>query len=412
MRQKKLKSVLTLLDVGTAKISCLMVRLMANGSYEVLGMGYAPAVGIKAGAIIDLEKATACIRQALSQVEKQANRQIDKVIVNISSTQLKSIHIQKDIDISGDRAISANDVKKLIDGIIATTLSKGDEVIHAFPISYLVDNEPGILDPRGMHGNTLGVHLHLITMPENQSKNLIALLDSCHVGVEMKVATPYASALATLTDAEKDTGVAVIDLGAGTTSLALFMDGCPVHIEMIPQGGNRLTKDITHGLNTSFEVAERLKTLHGSTFISPRDMIDRLNVPVLEENGLSIQLPQSQLIAIIIPRVEEILENIAGIFDKYPYFVVATKHVVLNGGGASLLGIKEKVSAMLGATARIGKAENLRHMKTSFEPYTFSTCIGLLKYAMINQEKSNMEQFNTTPFYKKGFIGKVMQWLT
>lgn len=410
-QKKKFKSVLTLLDVGTSKVCCLIVRFGSDNVPEVIGAGYAPAKGIQAGAIIDLDEATDCIREALSQADAQAGRLTTNVIVNISSTQLKAHHIKKEIEINDGRPITAGDVRRLVDGVIASCLANGEEVIHSFPLSYMVDKEQNIQDPRGLYGNRLGVHMHIITLPETQARNLVAALDRCHVSIDMKVATPYASALSTVTEEEKEVGVTVLDFGAGTTSMAIFLDGGLVHLDLIPQGGQILTKDIMRGLNTSFAVAERLKALHGATFLSPRDDIDRLIVPVLGEEGSNIQVPQADLISIIIPRLEEMLENINLIFAKYPYFVVATKHLILNGGGSMLQGMKEKVSAVLGGTIRMGKPETIRGLPTQYEPYTFSTCIGLLKYAMIREKSLLNEKLTTQQTPRKGFIGKVTQWL-
>ncbi len=411
MVKKKLKSVLTLLDIGTSKICCLVVRFGSDDIPEVIGTGYAPAKGIQAGAIIDLDDATECIREALKQADTQAGRLTTNVIVNISSTQLKAHHIQKEIEINDGRPIGTSDVKRLVDGVIASCLAQGDEVIHSFPLSYSVDKEQNVQDPRGLYGNTLGVHMHIITLPETQSRNLVAVLDRCHVSIDMKVATPYASALATVSEEEKDVGVTVVDFGAGMTSIAVFLDGGLVHMELIPQGGQILTKDITRGLNTSFTVAERLKTLHGAAFLSPRDEIDRLIVPILGEEGVNVQIPQADLISIIIPRVEEIIENVGRVFARYPYFVVATKHLILNGGGSMLQGIKDKTQALLGGTVRIGKPDTIRGLPTQYEPYAFSTCIGLLKYAMIREKSLTNEKFKTQPIPRKGIIGKVTQWL-
>ncbi len=411
VKKKKLKSVLTLLDIGTSKVCCMIVRFGSDDVPEVIGTGYAPSNGIQAGAITDLDAATDCIREALRQADTQAGRITTNVIVNISSTQLKAHHIQKEIDINDGRPITAGDVRRLVDGIIASCLAEGEEVIHSFPLGYTVDKEQNIQDPRGLYGNRLGVHMHIITLPETQARNLVAVLDRCHVAIDMKVATPYASALATVTEEEKDVGVTAIDFGAGTTSIAIFWDGGLVHLDLIPQGGRIITKDITRGLNTSFAVAERLKTLHGAAFLSPRDEIDRLIVPILGEEGANIQVPQADLISIIIPRIEEIIENIGQVFSQYPYFIVATKHLVLNGGGSMLQGMKEKTTALLGGTVRIGKPENIRGLPTQYEPYAFSTCIGLLKYAMIREKSLLNEKFKTQPTPRKGFIGKVTQWL-
>lgn len=410
MGKKSLKSVLTLLDVGTSKVCCLVVRFGSDNTPEVIGCGYAPAKGIEAGAIVNMDAATESIRTALAQADAQAGRITTSVVVNISSNQMRAHHIQKEIEISNSRPITANDVKKLVDGIIAGCLMENDEVIHAFPLGYSVDKE-NVQDPRGLYGLRLGVHMNVITLPESQLRNLVTVLDRCHVSIDTKVATPYASALASVTEDEKQAGVTAIDFGAGTTSIAIFLEGGLVHLDLIRQGGNIITKDITRGLNTSFSIAERFKTYHGAAFSSSRDEIEYLIVPVLGEEGANIQVPQSELISIIIPRLEEILENIACVFQKYPYFVISTRHLVLNGGGSMLQGIKEKTAEALGANVRIGKADIIRGLPTQFEPFTFSTCVGLLKYVMLQEKSLLNENFKTQSTPKKGFIGKVIQWL-
>lgn len=416
MSKKNLKSVLTLLDVGTSKVCCLIVKFGPDNVPEVIGCGYAPANGIQAGAIIDMEAATESIRTALSQADTQAGRLTTSVVVNISSTQMKAHHIYKETDISDSRAITGNDVRRLVDGVIAGCLADGEEVIHSFPLSYTVDKEPNIQDPRGLYASKLGVYMHIIALPESQLRNLVAALDRCHVSIDTKVATPYASALATVTEEEKSVGVTVIDFGAGTTSVAIFLNGGLIHLDLIPLGGNMLTKDITRGLNTSFSVAERLKTLHGAAFLSPRDEIERLIVPVLGEEGTNIQIPQAELISIIIPRLEEILEKVRNILQKDSYFMIAGKQLILNGGGSTLEGIKETTATFLGdsnhrSSVRIGKPDSIRGLPSQFAPYTFSTCIGLLKYVMIQERSLLNENFKSQPTPRKGFIGKVIQWL-
>lgn len=410
-KHNKLKSIVTLLDIGTSKICCMIVKFGTDGIAEVIGTGYTPASGIQAGAIIDKKQATECISNALAQAHKQADFRPKSVVVNISSTQMKSHHIFKEIEISDNKPITANDVKSLVDKVISSCLAQKDEVVHAFPLEYVVDNERNVQDPRGLYATRLGVHMYIITLPESQSRNLVSVLDSCLVSVDMKVATPYAAALACVNEDEKEAGVTVVDFGAGTTSIAMFLNGGLVHLDLIPQGGNVITKDIVQGLKTSFAVAERQKTLNGAAFLSPRDEIDKLIIPMLGEESTNVQIPQSRLISIIIPRLEEILGNIKRVFEKYPYFGVATKQIVLSGGGSMLQGIQEKTATILNSTVRIGKPETIRGLSSQFEVYTFSTCIGLLKYVMIKEKSLLNEKFKSQSTPKKGFIGKVTQWL-
>lgn len=412
MAQKsKLKSLITLVDVGTSKICGMTVRFNAEGKAEVIATGYAPSRGINAGAIVDLNAASDCIGEVLGQLDQQLGAPVTEVVVNISSTQLKSQHLVKEIELNNTRPITAQDVKRLVDAAIGSSLLNGDEVIHAVPLSYAVDNEGGVSDPRGLYGYKLSVNMHVITLPETQSRNLLVAFDRHHVSIGMKVATPYASALAVLSDEEKDLGATVLDFGAGTTSVVMFLDGGLMHLELINQGGNIFSKDIACGLNCSMDVAERLKALHGAAFTSPKDTMDRLIVPVLGDEGATTQVPKSELIGIIVPRLEEIVESVGRIFKAHPKFLVSTRHIVLTGGGSMLLGIKDKVFNMLGGNVRLGKPDFVSGLPNHFESYTFSTCIGLLKYAMIRERSVLNENFKPQTEQKRSLWGKVIQWL-
>lgn len=410
----KRKSYMTVLDIGTSKVCCLVIRMNADQKPEVVGMGYAPSKGIKNGVVVDLDKATECISAVLEQAEKGAERPIDKVIVNISSAQLRSVQFYAETEIADGRQITAGDVRRLVDSSIGAHVPAGEEVLHSFPLSYTVNKEQGV-EPLGMYGPILGVHMHIILLAESQSRNLVAVLDRCHVGIDMKVASPYAAALAVITEEEKEIGTTVLDLGAGTTNFATFLGGCLVNLGSLHTGGNAMTRDIAQGLSCSLATAERLKNLNGSAFLSPRDDLERLIVPVLgDEEGGNIQIPRSDLISIIIPRLEDILEKTGSLMEENPQFLVATRRLILAGGGSGLQGIKEKVASILGVTVRQGKPGILKGLPTQFDSYTFSTCIGLLKYAMIRQKSiiaAPSVQFDTQKVQKKGLIRKVFKWL-
>lgn len=408
---RKKRSYITVLDIGTSKICCLMVHFDNDGIPEVIGLGYAPAKGIKNGVIVDLDKATDCIGVALAEAEKMAEREIKSVVVNITSSSLKSHHLFSEMEIEEGHQITAGDVKRLVDEALVSLLTPEQEIIHQFPLSYTLDGEKGVADPRDLYGHKLGVHLHVITLPESQSRNLVAVLDRCHVSIEAKVATPYACGLAVLTEEEKDIGAAVIDFGAGTTSTAVFLNGCLVHLGNVPIGGNTMTRDIAQGLSTSLAVAERLKTLNGYAFLSPKDELERLIVPVLgDDKEANLQIPRSNLISIIVPRLEEILEQTAGILDADPSVGIATHRLVLSGGGAALQGLKEKTASVLDAVVRLGRAPSLKGISEQYENYTFSTCIGLLRYIMMRNIILMEDHLQGAP-KKKGLLRKVMAWL-
>ncbi len=406
------KTYLNLLDIGSGKVACMVVRLTDNQAPVVVGAACVPSRGIQSGAIWNLEEATACVGEAIHQAEIKSGQSIESVIVNISSTQMHSVRVYHEVAIAPGKPISAQDVQHLVDNIVAQYVPIGEEILHAFPLTYVVDKDQANNDPRGIFASTLGAHVHMVTIPETQNMNLLTVLDRCHVTVQMKVATPYAAALAVLTDAEKDVGATVVDFGAGTTSYAVFVGGCLMQLGMIQSGGSQMTRDIAQRLNTNIPNAERLKILKGAAFLSPRDELEPLIVPVLgeEETTHNTSVRRSDLIGIIVPHLEGILEKLKVELDKDTTFIAVAKRFVLTGGGSGLAGIKEKTMAFLGGIPRVGHPKEIKNLPTEYDSCTFSLCIGLLMYALKKKQDKVFEQFqpSQTP---KGLLGKVIKWI-
>ena len=408
--RSRTKPYITVLDIGTFKICGLMVHIPADGIPEIVGSGCVEAKGIKAGAVVNLEEATDCIQSVLAQIERQAGHEIESVTVNISATHLKSHHLSKEIQIPDGHAITDMDVNHLVDSI-RDSVPPDEEVIHTIPLSYSVDKEQGIVDPRGQFGDVLKAYVHVVTVPGNQLKNLLAVFDRCHVEIDTKVAAPYAAALAILTEEEKDIGVTALDMGAGTTSFAVFMNGVLMYLGLVPQGGNQITRDVAQVLSCSIETAERLKTLNGSAFSSSKDSLDRLIVPMIgEESETNSHVPRSELFKIIIQRVEEILDQVGIQLAKRESFIVASRRIVLCGGASSLQGMKAKVESVLNANVRIGKADVIKNLPNQVESYTFITCIGLLKYVMARSRRQLSARFSKE-WEQQSRWGKVLKWL-
>lgn len=404
------KNYITVLDIGTSKVCGLMVHVSSDGRPTVIGSGFTAARGIKSGAIVNLDQASECIGEVIGQIERQSSRQVSSVTINVSSSQLKSRHLVQEMPIPDGHPITAADVHRLVENM-RSNLPTDEEEIHALPLGYTVDGEQGISDPRGLYAHTLKAHLLAITLPETQLRNLVMALDRCHVEIDNKVATPYAAALAVLTPEEKDIGATVVDMGAGTTSFALFMRGYLVHLGLVPQGGHQLTRDIAQVFSASFATAERLKILNGAALLAPKDELERLIVPRLgEENENNTQYHTADLIKIIIPRLDHILEQVATHLSEREAFLVAARQLVLCGGGSGLQGIKEKTEAVLGGNVRFGRPNQIKNLPNQFDSYTFLTCTGLLKYALSSFDTLPAERFDKQ-IQQKSRWRKVLQWL-
>ena len=405
------KSVITVLDIGTSKIACLMARMKEGNRPEIIGYSCVPAKGIQAGAIWDTESAKICIDEALRQAEKMVKRPITSIFVNISSSQLKSIQLYQEIDIPGGRAISAEDVKSLVDGMLKNQIPAGEEVLHAIPVGYVVDREQGHTDPRGLHGNTLGARLHVITIPETQTLNLLKVLDWCHVNVAVKVATPYAAALSVLTEDEMDLGATVLDLGSGMTSYAILLGGGIMQLGVIPKGGSQITRAIAQTFNTDLKNAERMKILNGAAFLSPRDEVDPVIVPILgDDTGANIQIMRSDLISVVVPELENILTSVQDVLEEDETFSSVARRFVLTGGGSGFAGIQEKVTSILGGPARIGHAKQIKSLPNEYDSCTFNICVGLLVYAMLWCQDKLYDDFQSRPA-SGNWLGRVKEWL-
>ena len=409
----KAKSIITVLDIGTSKISCLMARMPEGSAPEIIGYSSVQAKGIQAGAIWDIEAAKICVDNALRQAEKIAGRPITDVIVNISSGQIKSTQLCQEMEIPSGRAITQEDIQHLVDNMLLTQVPPGEEILHAIPVGYVVDREHGRTDPRGIYGNTLEAQVHVITVPETQTMNLLKVLDWCHVTVAAKVATPYACALAVLNEDEMDLGTTVIDFGAGTTSYAILIGGGLMKLGLIPSGGNEITRSIAQTFNTDLQNAERKKVLNGAAMLTPHDETEPVIIPILgDDTGTNIQIMRADLVATIIPHLDHILDDINSSLssEQDQAFRSVANRYVLTGGGTGFDGIQDRVASILGGITRIGKTRQIKNLPNKYDSCTFNVCVGLLVYAQMRMQNKVLDDFQEQPTLS-GWIGKVKEWL-
>ncbi len=403
---------LTALDIGSTKICCLIARVSSDGSLHIVGDGYAQAKGIKNGVITHLADAAGSIQDAIMMAEEKAERRVESVVVNISSTSLKSSYVEASIELPDNRPVAPGDVKKLIDQALNKIDLTDHEVIHQLPISYTLDGEEDILEPTNLYGHHLSVTLHVISVPLAQLRNLVMALERCHVTIAAKVATPYASGLSVLSEEEKEVGSTVIDIGGGLTSIGIFTDGFIRYTAMLPLGANLITKDIAQILKTPIADAERIKTLYGCAFLSPQDKKETVTLPLIgeKEDGALLQISRADLISIMIPRIEEMLELTGRYLTAQEGCDFATRRVVLTGGASLLQGLSEKTTALLEAQVRLGKPFTINGLPDSPPGASFATCTGLLRYALNRRIQTNDKEKTTSPA-SNGIIKRMIRWL-
>lgn len=420
----KRSTIVSVLDIGTSKVCCLIAELTPRDPGEavlgrthkikVLGLGHQRSIGIKSGVIINLEQAEQAIRKAVESAERSAGMTVDSLIANVSSGRLVSEAFSADISLGG-HPVAENDVSQVLLAGAQHALAKERSVVHSIPIGYSLDGEHGISDPHGMVGERLGVDMHVVTAENAPLRNLELCVNRAHLTVEGMVATPYAAGLATLVEDEMQMGCACIDMGGGTTTLSVFMEGRFVYSDAIAIGGSHVTMDLARGLSTRLHDAEMLKVKFGSALLGSGDDEAMVSIPPIDqaENDVPAQVSRAQLTRIIRPRVEETLEMMRDRLASSGFAEAVGKRLVLTGGASQLNGMSEVARRVLSRNVRLGRPMGIAGMPEMAKGPVFSTAVGLLIYPQI----SRIENFSTQSRFSamlatgtNGPLGRLGNW--
>jgi cell division protein FtsA len=397
------------LDIGTTKTVCIIGRVESDFSLRVLGFGWQRGRGVRGGGITDIEDAEHAIRAAVGQAEEMAGTRLRDVTVNLSCGQPESrlFNVQWPV---GGRAVVEADIRRVLAEGRARALSDGREIIHALPLTFTTDDVQGVIDPRGLHCETLTARLHVVDALSTSLRTLGAAMARCDLDIAELVSAPMAAGLATLVEDEKQLGVTVLDMGGGTTGMAVFAEGQLLHTAQIGIGGHHITKDIANGLSTPLSEAERLKTLYGSAQSSPDDEREMLSVPrVGEEEHQITRVPRSMVVSIIRPRLEETFELVKERLDGSGLGRVAGSRVVLTGGASQLSGAREMAARMLGRTVRPGRPAPLNGLPDSAAGPAFATAVGLLSWAA--GEGRTLADIDPDAERPAGWLGRFVNFL-
>jgi cell division protein FtsA len=367
------------LDVGTTKITCLIGRAEGDG-LRVLGFGLQQARGIRHGGVVDIDEAERAIRLAVAQAEDMADHRLRSVVVNLSCGQPESriVNVQWPI---GGREVTEADIKRIVGEGRSRVLYEGRDVIHTLPLAFTVDDTSGVTDPRGLHCEILSARLMVVDAATGALRNLAATVTRCDLDVGELASSAMASGLATLVEDERELGATVIDMGGGTTDIAVFAGGQVLHTAQIPVGGVHVTNDIARMLSTPVAHAERLKTLYGNAQGSPDDEHELLPVPLVgEEEHQIAKVPRSMVVNIIRPRLEETFEMVRERLDSAGLGQAAGVRVVLTGGASQLVGARELAARILDRQVRLGRPAALPGMPDYAHGPAYSGAVGLLAW--------------------------------
>jgi len=416
-------AILSVLDVGASKIVCLIARLTPMEPSEalrgrthrckVLGIGHQRSSGVKGGAVVDLQAAEHAARLAIDAAERMAGVEVGGGIVNMSGGRLASSRFSATATLRG-KAVAEQDVQRVLEAAATANAEPGRTILHALPTAFRLDATQDVRDPKGMIGVELGVDLHVASCDSAAARNLMLVIERCHLRVEAMVATPYAAGLSTLVDDEAELGAAVVDFGGGSTTVGVFSGGRLIHVDAVALGGVHVTRDVARGLNVSVTDAERLKTLYGACIASPSDDRESIAAHRLgEDMDHPSHLPKSELLRIIRPRVEEILELVRDRLRASGHAAQAGRRLVMTGGACQLTGLPELARAIISSQARIGRPLGIEGLPESGKSPSFAAAVGLMVYPQM----AGLEYYEITRQFSRqqqgegGYAARVGRWL-
>ncbi len=397
------RGVVAILDVGTSKIACLVLRfdgpeqfsasegitsLAGQSSFRVIGAATTRSRGVRFGEIDAMQETERAIRTAVQAAQKMANVRVDHVIAAFSGAQPRSYGLDGMIELE-ENFVSEDDVARVLAACDVPDFGAGREVLHAQPVNFALDNRSGLSDPRGQIGNKLACDMHLLTVDAHVIQNLLYCIKRCDLELAGLASAPYVSGVSSLVEDEQELGAACVDLGGGTTSLSIFIKKHMIFADSVRLGGDHVTSDISKGLQVSLSTAERIKTLFGglvATGMDDREMIE-IGGDTGDYEHDRRTVSRAELIGIMRPRVEEILEEIRARLDAAGFDHLPSQKIVLTGGGSQIPGLDGLASRILGQQVRLGRPLRVQGLPQAATGPAFASAVGLSLFAAHPQDE-------------------------
>ncbi|MBN2092379.1 cell division protein FtsA [candidate division KSB1 bacterium] len=398
------------LDIGTTKIGVIIAEAYEDDpNPKIIGVGNSPSHGLKKGVVVNIEKTVQSINEAVEQAENMAGVEIDSVVVGIAGDHIRSINGRGVVAVSGpDNEITENDIRRVIDAAKAVVLPIDREIIHILPQEFIVDEQRGIPDPLGMSGVRLEAEVHIVTGAVTSAQNIYRCVNRAGLNVLDLVLQPLASSYSVLSDDEKELGVAVLDLGGGTTDIAMFFEGCIRHTGIVALGGGAVTNDLALCLRTPVDQAELVKIRSGAALHSVIDSNETVDIPGVGGRAAR-KVSRGLLVDIIQPRMEEIFTLAANEMKKSEFANLMTAGVVLTGGGSLLKGLNELAEEVFDMPVKLGFPTGFSGLVDLAKSPIYATAIGLILHYLNKQDEYSMlDDIKKDDF---GIIDRMKSWL-
>jgi cell division protein FtsA len=376
------------LDLGTSKTCCLIAEVGPDASLNVIGVGTAPSTGLKKGAVINIEATVESIQRAVGEAERMSGVKVHSAFVSVGGEHIKGLTSHGVIAVSRkDKEITPEDVERVIEAAKAIPIPQDREIIHVLTQEFLIDNQDGIRDPVGMSGVRLEAAVHVITGAVTSVQNILKSMDRAHLEVRDLILQPLASAQATLTPDERELGVALVDIGGGTTDIVVTMEGAVRYTGVVQVGGAQFTRDLAIGLRTPNDEAENIKRKSGCARVDLVPEGEEVSVAGVGGRGQRA-LPRRGVAEIMQPRAEELLGLIAAEIKKSGFEGKLAAGVVLTGGSALIEGLIPLAEDLLGSQVRLGKPALLQGLGDVVQTPEFATVVGLVQWGAKNAPTS------------------------
>jgi len=378
------------LDIGTTKVCAVIGEVNEDGTLEITGVGTCPSTGLRKGVVVNIEATLRSVSTAIEAAEMMSGREIHDCWTGIGGSHIDGINSRGVVAVTGKnretREIAADDIKRVLEAAQAVLIPMDRKVLEVIPQNYIVDDQKGILDPLNMIGVRLEAEVHIITCSTTGAQNLIKCVNRAGFRVKDLILQSLAAGSSVLSREEKDLGVALVDLGGGTTNILVYSGGAPYSISTIPAGGTQVTSDISIIKNISFETAEKIKLDAGCCWEPFLEEDDEIIVPGV--GGRPPQaIPRSQILAIIRPRMEETFRLVKEKLDKLSFSRPLGGGVVLTGGGAQLVGVSELASQVFDLPVRVGIPLPVGGLVEEYRSPAYATAVGLVLEGFEREKK-------------------------
>ncbi len=400
------------LDIGTTKISCVVADVMDDGRIHIVGLGETPSRGLRKGVVVNLNATVEAVKNCLQQAELMAGIDIETAVVGIAGGHIRSFNSRGVVAVSGrDRTVIQEDIDRVMEAARAVNIPNDREILHVLPQEYVLDDQGSISNPLGMTGSRLEANVHIITAASTSVQNLVTCVNRAGVEVRDTVLEQLASSESVLIDDERELGVALIDIGGGTTDLAIFERGSKWHTSVLPVGGDHFSNDLAVGLRTPVPDAEKLKIRYGCALSSQVREDETIEVPTV--GGRKPRLLSRQVMAEILqPRAEEIFSLILKEITTAGFERVLNAGIVLTGGGSLLPGMVEVAEQVFDLPVRHGLPTGAEGLVEPASGPEFATVIGLALYGAHHSSSTTGARLRLRPGIVGAFNDRMRSWFS